>query len=146
VRLLQPNYGVTCKVSFLQLGVDKVFLLELCAIPSVYLSKIQKRIHKNHCLYINHEVKLEWYICQFTNLWKTHKITSKTGKKNLWLMFSNSTYTHNNGTIFNKPRCQILHLGWSNAGHKYKIGEEWLDSRPAESDLGELVSHRLNRN
>jgi len=49
-----------------------------------------------------------------------------------------------NGMTFNKSKCQILHLGWSNAGHKYKLGEEWLESSPAERDLGVLVGSRLN--
>ncbi|KAK4811167.1 hypothetical protein QYF61_019798 [Mycteria americana] len=50
-----------------------------------------------------------------------------------------------NGMKFNKAKCQILHLGWSNIGHKYKLGEEWLGSSPAERDLGVLVDSRLNR-
>ncbi|KAK4811154.1 hypothetical protein QYF61_019785 [Mycteria americana] len=50
-----------------------------------------------------------------------------------------------NGMKFNKAKCQILHLGQSNAGHKYKLGEEWLGSSPAERDLGVLVDSRLNR-
>jgi len=37
-----------------------------------------------------------------------------------------------NGMKFNKSKCQILHLGQSNAGDKYKLGEEWLESSPAE--------------
>ncbi|KAK4823087.1 hypothetical protein QYF61_025709 [Mycteria americana] len=50
-----------------------------------------------------------------------------------------------NGMKFNKSKCQVLHLGRSNTGHKYKLGEEWLESSPAERDLGVLVKSRLNR-
>jgi len=46
---------------------------------------------------------------------------------------------------FNKSKCQILHLGWSNAGHKYKLGEEWPENSPAERGLGVLVNSRVNR-
>ncbi|KAK4829271.1 hypothetical protein QYF61_002663 [Mycteria americana] len=45
---------------------------------------------------------------------------------------------------FNKSKCQILHLGWSNAGQKYKLGDKWLESSPAEKDLGMLVDSRVN--
>jgi len=31
-----------------------------------------------------------------------------------------------NGMNFHKSKCWILHLGWSNTGHKYKLEEEWL--------------------
>ncbi|KAK4807229.1 hypothetical protein QYF61_024349 [Mycteria americana] len=46
------------------------------------------------------------------------------------------------GTAKNKH--EILHLGQSNARHKYKLREEWLESSPAERDLGMLVDSRLN--
>ncbi|GAB0190321.1 mitochondrial enolase superfamily member 1 [Grus japonensis] len=49
-----------------------------------------------------------------------------------------------NGMKFNKSKCQILHLGQSNTGHKYKAGEEWLESSPAERVLGVLVASKLN--
>lgn len=39
-----------------------------------------------------------------------------------------------NGIKFNKLKCWILHLGWINAGPKYKLGEEWLGISPAERD------------
>ena len=45
--------------------------------------------------------------------------------------------------MFSKNKCQILHLGWSNARHKYKWGEEWLERSPEERDLGVLIDSRL---
>ncbi|KAK4806869.1 LOW QUALITY PROTEIN: hypothetical protein QYF61_012590 [Mycteria americana] len=49
-----------------------------------------------------------------------------------------------NGMKFNKTKCWILHLGWSNAGRTYRLGEEWLESSPAERHLGVLVDSRRN--
>ncbi|GAB0183444.1 hypothetical protein GRJ2_000809700 [Grus japonensis] len=49
-----------------------------------------------------------------------------------------------NGMKFNKLKCWILHLGQSKTGYKYKLGEEWLETGPAEKDLGVLVDSRLN--
>jgi len=47
---------------------------------------------------------------------------------------------------FNKSKCQILHLGQSNTGYKYKLREDWLESSPTERDLVVVVGSRLNTN
>ncbi|PKU46108.1 rna-directed dna polymerase from mobile element jockey- hypothetical protein [Limosa lapponica baueri] len=45
---------------------------------------------------------------------------------------------------FNKDKCWVLHLDHNKHMQRYKLEEEWLESCPAEKDLGVLVDSQLS--
>ena len=44
---------------------------------------------------------------------------------------------------FNQAKCKILHMYGGNSKHKYRLGEEWIESSPVE-DLRVVEDGKLS--
>ena len=53
-------------------------------------------------------------------------------------------WAHKNLIRFNKTKCKVLHLGRGSSRYEYRLGEEHMQSIPAEKGLWVLMNKKLD--
>ena len=44
-----------------------------------------------------------------------------------------------------KAKCKVMHLGWENPKHEYRLDNQWIDSSH-EKDFGVVIDEKVNKN
>lgn len=54
-------------------------------------------------------------------------------------------WAHVNLMMFNKAKGEVLCLGWDNPHYQYRLGDEDIEIRPVQKDLGVLLEEKLHK-